>query len=123
MIKVILSKTSLLLCFLLLIPVLIFSQDNKDKAKITQNNAPSNGGFERTIRKGNEGSGWSWGTMGHGSFDQTIELFKTDEFFKPDKDVLVYKQGQFRYRVFTHGEINYIEVSYGFGNYTYVTKP
>ena len=95
-------------------------KDNKDKAIITQNKVA--GGFERTIRKGNEGVNWSWGTMGHGSYDQAIELFRADEFFKPEKDVLVYKQGNLKYRVFTHANINYIEVNYGFGYFVYVTK-
>ena len=84
--KLILSKISFLIIVLLLVSNISFSQENADKVKITQNNVPSNGGFERTVRKGLEGSSWSWGTMGHGSYDQAIELFKTDEFFKPEKD-------------------------------------
>ncbi len=119
--KTLLSKISFLTFFSIFFCSFCFSQDNQqDKAKITQNKLE--GGFERTIRKGNEGSSWSWGTMGHGSFDQAIEIFKADELFKPEKDVLVYKQGPLRYRVFTHANINYIEVSYGFCYYTYVTK-
>ncbi len=64
-------------------------------AKVTAGNtnganptAGSDAGFERTVRKGNEGVLWNWGTLGHGSFDQTIDTFKSEgEFFNPAKDV------------------------------------
>ncbi len=116
--KTLLLKALIFLMFFLFITKSGISQQKPEVKQSTTTQA----GFERTERKGNEGTKWAWGTMGHGSYDQTIELFKSDEFFKPEKDVLMYKQGPLKYRVFTHANINYIEVDYGFGYYTYITK-
>lgn len=100
-------------------------------AKVSQGTAPegkssssSDAGFERTKRNGNEGSLWAWGTMGHGSYDQTIDTFKKEgEFFNPEKDVATYTQGRTRYKVFTYSKVNYVQVDYGWGGvFLYTTR-
>ena len=120
MIQTKLSKTAVLIIGLFFLSKFGFSQ-KPPEPKTTEHNT-SESGFDRTLRKGDEGHDWAWGTMGHGSFDQAIELFKNDEFFKPEKDVMVYKEGSVKYKVFTYSKVNYIEVDYGFRTYTYVTK-
>jgi hypothetical protein len=122
-----LSKIKILTASLILFATVGFGQA---VAKVstgsgTNPTAGSDAGFERTIRKGNEGVLWNWGTLGHGSFDQTIDTFKTEgEFFNPAKDVATYTQGKFRYKVFTYAKVNYIEVDYGWagGVYVYTTQ-
>jgi hypothetical protein len=98
-----------------------FCQKLPQQTKPTEHNT-SESGFDRTLKKGDAGHNWAWGTMGHGSFDEAIELFKNDEFFKPEKDVMVYKEGSVKYKVFTYAKINYIEVDYGWRTFTYITK-
>ncbi|MEI6489868.1 MAG: hypothetical protein WCP52_12945 [Bacteroidota bacterium] len=98
-----------------------FCQPKGQAPKATEHNT-SEAGFDRTLKKGEEGHSWSWGTLGHGSFDEAIELFKNDEFFKPEKEVMVYKEGVVKYKVFTYAKINYVEVDYGWRSFTYITK-
>ena len=121
MIQTKLSKITFILITFFLLSKSGFSQKLPAQNKPTEHNT-SESGFDRTLRKGDEGHDWVWGTLGHGSFDQAIELFKNDEFFKPDKEVMVYKEGSIKYKVFTYAKINYVEVDYGFRTYTYITK-
>jgi hypothetical protein len=75
---------------------------------------PAQGGFERTERKGDA---WKWGTAGHGSFDTAVQLFGASA------DVSTYTTPQATYRVFTRGELNFVEMvcSWGGGVLTYTT--
>ena len=97
----------------------------KGNAPVVNGASSGDAGFERTKRNGNKGVLWAWGTLGHGSFDQTIDTFKNaGEFFHPDKDVATYTQGRARYKVFTYAKVNYVEVDYGWsgGVYIYTTQ-
>ena len=93
------------LTFLFLHPTNSLAGDNK----------PAQPGFERTERKGDS---WKWGTAGHGSFDTAIQIFGAE------KDVSSYTTPQAAYRVFSRGDINYVEMvcTWGGGVLTYTTK-
>ena len=117
----ILNKPLFLLIGFIFLSGFTFAQKVKEQSKSSEHNT-SEAGFDRTLRKGEEGKDWAWGSMGHGSFDQAIEIFKNDEFFKPEKDVMVYKEGSVKCKVFTYSKINYIEVDYGWRTFIYITK-
>ena len=116
-----LTKTIYLIIGLFLFSSAGFCQKLPQQGQTTTHNT-SEAGFDRTLKKGEEGKSWAWGTMGHGSFDQAIETFKSDEFFKPEKDVMVYKEGSVKYKVFTYSKINYVEVDYGWRTFNYITR-
>lgn len=85
---------------------------------VSQSTVPvtsSQTGFERTFRNSNN---WDWGTCGHGSFDDAVILFAAE------KEVMIYKDGQATYRVFTRGNKNYVEMNSGWvgGIFTYTTN-
>lgn len=85
---------------------------------VSQVDAPptyGNKGFERTFR---ENDNWEWGTGGHGSFEDVIRLYNAE------KIVMTYKDNKEIYRVFTIGDVNYVELSYHWngGTFTYTTK-
>lgn len=85
---------------------------------VSQVEAPptyGNKGFERTIR---ENGNWEWGTLGHGSFEDVIKLYNAE------KNVMTYKNYKEIYRVFSVGDVNYVEVIYAWngGTFTYTTK-
>lgn len=64
---------------------------------------------------------WSWGTFGHGSFDHAAQELMEKEnvvsFTDPNNPKI-------KYRVFTHGSLNFVEVDYGWrgGIFTYTTN-
>jgi hypothetical protein len=74
--------------------------------------------INKVIRKNDN---WSWGTYGHGSFDQAaknlVEIDNIISFIDPNNNKI-------KYRVFTHGSLNYVEVDYGWndGIFTYTTN-
>jgi hypothetical protein len=62
---------------------------------------------------------WSWGTFNFGSFENTAALLKAEG------DIISFRQeGRTKYRVFTHGQLNFVEVDYGWpgGVFKYTTR-
>jgi len=71
-------------------------------------------GFERTLRIPGY---WDWGTAGHGSFDEALNLFAAAN------DVMVYEYARIKYQVFTRGSKNFIQMTYTWNGeqYCYTT--
>ena len=71
-------------------------------------------GLDRTVRVDGK---WDWGTNGHGTYEEAIEAFKAQN------DISVYNANATKYRVFTRGSKNYVEMICGFRQvkYTYTT--
>lgn len=68
-----------------------------------------------------ENGNWSWGTYRHGSFDQAAHVLAEKDNVVSFTDLNNIK---IKYRVFTHGSLNYIEIDYGWsgGIFTYTTN-
>ncbi|OFY87942.1 MAG: hypothetical protein A3F72_09265 [Bacteroidetes bacterium RIFCSPLOWO2_12_FULL_35_15] len=69
----------------------------------------------KVIRKNGN---WSWGTYGHGNFDQAARILAEIDNVVSFTDPTNIK---IKYRVFSHGSLNYVEVDYGWsgGVFTY----
>jgi hypothetical protein len=73
--------------------------------------------YNKVVRKDEN---WSWGTYDHGSFDQAAKILKETDSIITFTD----PNGIWKYRVFSHGGLNYVEIDYGckLGIFTYTTN-
>lgn len=106
----------------------IFTYTTNAASTIKTVNAPQNNEPNQTIvtvdiqnKVIRKNDNWSWGTYGHGNFDHAaMELMEKGgivSFTDPNNKKI-------KYRVFTHGSLNFVEVDYGWsgGIFTYTTN-